>query len=326
MDKKKRKDWKLSEAQKYEARAAFDALEGSGLTISDCIRIALGRDTVASKKTTLSDAIHEFLWNNLQKQKRGAMRPVTVEWYRKTLEIFDASFDGYILDDFDRAGLKKWFEAYPGASATVNTLHRSIRAMFRWAARQDPPLIKIDPTAGLQLDLGNGKSGPISTFSPEQAHALIEQGGPHKYVYALGLYAGLRPEEIAGRDKPKLDWSAINRQDRIIRISDDIAKTGRVRILEGLSDKLWDILSSGPLVGAISPTETRQSVRCAKEILGLEKWPQDVLRHSFATYDLAMHGDIGRTSLLLGHEGKTSLLFTRYRGVRRKVEAERYFQ
>jgi hypothetical protein len=50
MDKKKRKDWKLSEAQKYEARAAFDALEGSGLTISDCIRIALGRDTVASKK------------------------------------------------------------------------------------------------------------------------------------------------------------------------------------------------------------------------------------------------------------------------------------
>jgi len=324
-NRKRRKDWRLSENEKYDAREALEMLVGSKLSLTDCVRIATSGLAVVSETTGLMDGIEGFMRHNHAKYKRGSLRIRTLEWYRQVLINFESQFTDYNLDDFNRKDLKKWFEARKQSPESIKGTYRAVRAMFRWAARQDPPLVKIDPTAGLQLDLGR-HARRIETLSPELAHALIEHGGAHKYVYALGLYVGLRPEEITGIGKEKLDWSAINKTERLIRITEHISKTGRARILEGLSDRLWDILSTGPLTGPINPTESRQSINRAKQILGLLKWPQDCLRHSFATYDLAMHNDVGRTSLLLGHEGRTSLLFTRYRGVRTKAEAVDYFR
>jgi integrase len=285
----------------------------------------LGKDTSLSKHTTLRDAVDAFISEAYTQQKAKEMRPRTFDYYVTNLNRFESLFKDQATDDFTRPLLKQWFESLPTSPESTRSFYRAVRRLFRWCAEQDPPLIKNDPTVGLKLKLGTHKR-EIATFTPEQANLLIQKGGQHKFAYALGLYAGIRPEEIAGTDKPRLDWSAIKRQDRMIRIPEHIAKTGRVRILEGLSDKLWDILSYGPPSGPISATMSRSSVDKAKKILNLKKWPQDCLRHSFATYDLAMHGDISRTSLLLGHEGKTSLLFTRYRGVRTKAEAVEYFK
>ena len=40
----------------------------------------------------------------------------------------------------------------------------------------------------------------------------------------------------------------------------------------------------------------------------------NVLRHSAASYHIALHGDAGKTAAMLTHSGNTAMLFSHYRG------------
>ena len=44
--------------------------------------------------------------------------------------------------------------------------------------------------------------------------------------------------------------------------------------------------------------------------LGLSRWPQDLLRHTAASYLLALHGDAGKVATMLGNS--SSVLLTHY--------------
>ena len=44
-----------------------------------------------------------------------------------------------------------------------------------------------------------------------------------------------------------------------------------------------------------------EAVEMFLEAVGLERWPHNALRHSFATYDLSAHRNQTRTSLMLKH-------------------------
>jgi integrase len=57
---------------------------------------------------------------------------------------------------------------------------------------------------------------------------------------------------------------------------------------------------------------------------GIEKWPQDVLRHSFASAHYAFHKNPAQTALLLGHRDQDMLL-THYRDPMKPTVAARYW-
>ena len=56
----------------------------------------------------------------------------------------------------------------------------------------------------------------------------------------------------------------------------------------------------------------------------IEKWPPDVLRHSFASAHYAFHRDPARTAVIMGHRDQNMLL-THYRDVMKPSEAARYW-
>jgi hypothetical protein len=57
----------------------------------------------------------------------------------------------------------------------------------------------------------------------------------------------------------------------------------------------------------------------------LTAWPQNGLRHSFASYHLAKHQDASKLALEMGHTS-ARLIFDAYREVVRPEEANRYWQ
>jgi len=57
---------------------------------------------------------------------------------------------------------------------------------------------------------------------------------------------------------------------------------------------------------------------------GIEQWPQDVLRHSFASAHYAFHRNPAQTALLLGHRDQDMLL-THYRDPMKPTVAARYW-
>lgn len=301
----------MSPDERVDARDALRILEGSGLSLTEAARRSVQAVGV-SQATFLEDAIDSYVRRLLRMNRRKA----TVNYYDDVLRIFSRAFPGRTLDDFERVKLKAWFEGQPLAPATVRSYYRAVRVLFRWAVRQDPPLVALDPTEGLVLELDEPDRA-VGFLSVEDCRSIMDGAGRYRSALALMLFAGVRPEEVAGRGKSFLDWSHVDCVGRVVRVPSEIAKTRRPRVLEGLPDALWAWLQPKDK-GPVCPGHSRQAIRVAKIAanFGTERpWPKDGLRHTFATYHVAAFSDVGKTILLLGHEGAPAMFWNHYRGL-----------
>ncbi|HLP01471.1 MAG TPA: hypothetical protein VK163_05550 [Opitutaceae bacterium] len=246
-------------------------------------------------------------------------------WYEEMLAVFARDFGEKKLDDITRPKLLAWIK---GRSAGSQPHYfRVVRALFRWAAAQETRLVGLDPTANVEIEEVR-KDKTIRFLTVAEAETVLRKDVRHRAAHALSLFAGVRPEEIAGKGKTWLPWSAVNEEERILRIPAECSKTRRARIIEGLPEALWLWLATIPREErgeSVGVAAAQQVARAARSALGLKKWPQDVMRHTFATYAVALTGDPAKVSLWLGHEGRPTLLHTTYRGLATKAQAEAFF-
>jgi integrase len=134
--------------------------------------------------------------------------------------------------------------------------------------------------------------------------------------------------------------SAINVRERRIRVGPQISKIRRMRIIEDVPTILWAQLAlweqrDGSVFPPVSPrdedglreraTAWRWShVRAEAGRRALVPLAHDVLRHSFATYFVALTGSPDRCAKILGHYD-LRMLAEHYDGVATKQDAEDYF-
>jgi len=67
----------------------------------------------------------------------------------------------------------------------------------------------------------------------------------------------------------------------------------------------------------------RRIIRRARECLGLSAWPQDILRHTCASYWVAHSQDLGKISMQLGNS--PAILLRHYRELVTREEADRFW-
>jgi len=152
--------------------------------------------------------------------------------------------------------------------------------------------------------------------------------------HALAMFAGIRPEELL-----RLSWSDIDLVERHILIRPEVAKNRRRRIIE-IEPNLGSWLRISELSGVVTPTknlrsrlrkirwsaaESTASRGTVNEAPHLYQWKQDIMRHSFASYWLASHGDINKLTLMMGHANAT-MLWKHYHKAAKKAEADRYWK
>jgi integrase len=152
---------------------------------------------------------------------------------------------------------------------------------------------------------------------------------------ALACFAGLRPES----EIQFLDWSAIDLKERTIDItkSKNIAGHRFVRITVNLA--AWLKLCHKKR-GPVSPRGNTYYSRLhrARELavasleeggvpaVNLRKWPQDCMRHSFASYHFARFKNAGLSAEQLGHGGKLGVFFRCYRNRVKASDAVAYWK
>lgn len=321
-----RKDWSLSPEQRQDAREALELLRESGLTLATAVRLALNMDGGTGKKTPLSDAVREFL---MDRQDKG-LRSTSLFFYQVHLWSFCEAFDGKTLDDISPEDVSRHLKNLTPSMASAR--FRAVRAFWRWAMKRPSPMARRDVTASLSFPQIHAR-GDVRFLSVPEAKAILRGAGEYRYAIALMLFAGIRPEEVRGRNKAALLWENIDREEKIVRIPAEVAKTKQPRILENLPENLWKWLADGPSEGPVCRSEIRAAVIAAQKLArfrdaaghALKKWPQDAMRHSFATYHVALYADPGRTSLILGHEGAPTMLYRHYRGLTTRDKAVEYF-
>lgn len=320
-----RSNYAMTPAQKADARAALKLLEGTTISLEEAARRAV-KGQRALRRVTLTQAVDEFVLTRIKAGKRHA----TSDWYDQRLRPVADLIGDKVFDTVSRADLKETLEALlptePARAATA----RACRALWRWGMRVDPAIAGADMTIG--LDFRGRRPVPAKAVpkAPKvltiaQCQAIID-GIAEEYVGAIGLmlFAGIRPEEVAGDHKEWMRWEFISKKDKIVRVPEEISKTRKARVLEGLPPALWRLIKPGAMADNICPFSARAAMKAAAKLAGFRTrtkrdappWPQDAMRHTFATYALAFTQDPGQVSLWLGHEGKPELLHTTYRGER----------
>jgi integrase len=161
----------------------------------------------------------------------------------------------------------------------------------------------------------------VGILSVEETARLLESAAPEVVPYlAIGAFAGLRRAELE-----RLDWREVDLQSGLIEVTAAKAKSARrrfVRIQPNLGR--W-LQPHAQLSGSVVPPNYRELLNTAREAAGIVDWPQNALRHSFASYHLAHFNDAAALALELGHTN-SNLVFQHYRQLVKPKQAERYWK
>lgn len=312
----------LTPQQRTDARAALAILAPFGLSLEQAARLAVGRKA-AVRSVTLAEAATAFLRDRLA----GGVSRSTFDFYEERINRIADAFGARQMEQIGRSEFAAWVAGSSEGRASRAATARAARALWHWALRQDPPMVSAIVTDGLEFTATpNGADGSRKVLPVERVRVLMAKI-PQQYrsAVALALFAGVRPEEIAGEGKERLTWACVNCAERIIRIPGELAKTKRTRIIEGLPDAIWRFMTPTGDRTPVCPATWRSLLYAAREATGLAVWPQDCLRHTFATYALALTQDSARVAHWLGHEGNPTMLHRHYRGLATKAQATAFF-
>jgi integrase len=139
--------------------------------------------------------------------------------------------------------------------------------------------------------------------------------------FAIGLFAGLRRAELE-----RLDWSEIDFESNLIQVAAEKSKTAMRRFVTMQPNLRAWLLPHRQLKGSVTPVDDFKDLfEQARHVAGIVDWPQNALRHSFASYHLAHFKNAASTALELGHHD-SRVTFAHYRELVKPKEAARYWK
>ena len=160
----------------------------------------------------------------------------------------------------------------------------------------------------------------VGILTVDQTAALLSACSDELVPFiAIGAFAGLRRAELE-----RLDRSEIDLEGSLIQVLATKAKSAQrrfVKIRPNLDAWIRPLAKHG---GPVAPSNYRELLDVAREAAGIDTWPQNALRHSFASYALAAENDAAALALELGHKN-SNLVFQHYREAVKPKQAERYW-
>ena len=301
----------LLDAARFVAHA-HSKLERHSVRIDDAISEHAAAIERRSRSVTVRQLVDEFIANRRAKGKSEIyIRDLTTRLSRFKILMADR-----IIADISSGDVDSWIQSLGVGPQTQNNFRAVLSAMWTFAVRRGYAVTNV-----IQLvDKTSVVRDHIPTFSVDQLTTLLAAAPPEYLpVLAIGVFAGLRPEEIN-----KLQWEDLDFQERTIRVNASAAKTRKKRFAE-ISDNLrgWLEPYTGR-TGPVAPPNLQKLRRATMKAAKIKKWPPDVLRHSFASAHYAFHRDPARTAVIMGHRDQNMLL-THYRDVMKPSEAARYW-
>lgn len=200
-----------------------------------------------------------------------------------------------VMNAIGPSHLESFFAEQNYSVPTRATAINRLSTLFAFAERRG--YIERNPVDRLDRIILERK--PPAILSPAAAAqmlavAKLKEAALLGYL-VLGLFCGIRPAEM-----DRMDWSSVDRGRGIIRIDAAASKIRRRRlVLMPSAAVAW--LHDVPAVGAVSPKQKQRRLQRLAVRLEIEHWPHDILRHSAASYLLALHQDAGKVAMWLGN-------------------------
>ncbi len=304
----------MPEQLRVEATKCAALLKPYGRTITDATTHFLAHLAAMERTCAVAEMVTQLL---AAKTQDGASDDYLAD-LKQRLNRFSEDFGTRKAAEITSQELDDWLRGLGGAPQSRNNFRTVLSALFAYGVGRnycrDNPVMKT-----AKAKVVRGEPG---IFTPDQMRKLLEKA-PARFLpfVAIGAFAGLRTAEIE-----RLDWSAVDLPGRLIEVSAKNAKTAQRRLVV-ISDNLAVWLAplakkSGPVadIGALR-IDRAATLKDAE----VKDWPDNALRHSFASYHLAHHKNAAALAAELGHTN-SKVLYAHYRNRVRPDVAAQWWQ
>jgi len=314
----------LSIDQVREAKEAFrllSVIDGVGLV--DAVKIALANLKAQLKGISVAELLERYsaevsVARNWSTKYKGTWRHYSSK--------FVEAFGNRNIATITAAELREWYATtYTSTATHYNSALAVLAPSFAWAVKQE--LIEKSPYLLIERRKIIASDG-VDVFTVLEAKQLLatctgelEDAG---LAFSILLFAGIRPEELT-----KLTWDNVmeDAEGMFIHIRPTVAKTRQVRNVR-VRDNLKAMLLAIPKEfrkGKLIPSNWKRKASAVREFSGFKN-RANAARHSFASYSLALDGNIDAVRSDMGHARGSDMLFKHYRAAVTKEQSLLYWQ
>jgi integrase len=310
-------------ALRVMAQNAVEQLKPFGKTITDAVEHYVAHLKASAKSCNAVQLVKEVI---AAKKKACGKKGLPaskryIEDLESRLSRFKKDFDGKPVATITSLELNDWLLGLKDektgddlSPVSRSNYARALGVAFSFAVKRG--YASSNPTQDVDKPTGDSKPGVLTI---EQTARLLEAASPELLPYiAIGLFAGLRRSEIE-----QLDWNDIDFEENHIEVNKSKTGERNVEMLPILRDWLMPLRKHS---GKVVPENFRELFDQARVDAGITEWPDNALRHSFASYHLAQFNDDKKLKLEMGHWRDSDVLFKHYRRAVKKRDAERYWQ
>jgi integrase len=307
----------LSQREMSEIIAARQELAGYGKTITDAVRFLVDHlERVRRCKITVSQLADEVL----EAKRRDGMSKAYLRDLRSRFARFSRDSGKRPITAITVEEIDNWLRDLPLSPQSRVNYRSVIGVLFSHALKRR----MIDSNPITHTAKPKKHDNPPGIFTVDELRALLEAAqrtAPDVLpMLTIGAFAGLRDAEIK-----RLDWSEVDLARGHLEVKAAKAKTARRRIIPIQPNLSAWLRPYAPMQGHVLPSGARGKLDRVREAADLLKWPNNGLRHSFASYRLAGTHDAPRVAAELGHTSP-QMLYAVYRELVLPEEAERYWK
>lgn len=299
--------------ERAEIEIQLDRLRRSGWTMRAAVDYALEHG-----KTPASLPLGDVAEKCLRAKEAKGCRPRTLRKFRTTLDRFLVGRRDRPVSGIMPAEIQEFLTRNGWSAATSKSCLIDLRTLFAWAVRNR--MTRDNPAMAVELPRLEDK--PPGILTPAQAAELMSHGLRVEpgivATLALCLFGGVpRPEEAR-----RLTWENVGAD--YVDIARHKAKTRRRRLVT-ITPQLRAWLEIGQAVESSLPVANYayKFARVRRAAGLLDAWPQDRMRHSFASYHMAKHRNENHTAQEMGNSPQ--MILAHYRELVKPVEAQAFF-
>ena len=231
-----------------------------------------------------------------ESKKRAKLSATHLDDLRLRLGRFVAAFGNRPIKGIVASEIESWLHHLALSPQSINNYRAIVHAFFEYALKRE--LVEKNPVTSVDKVKLVDKAPEI--FTPEQLANLLAAAGPSLLpALALQAFAGLRTAEVL-----RLEWSDVDLVRGFVTVAAHKSKTARRRLIPIAQNLAEWLRPYAQMSGPVYSTKTRNyhaDIEALRSSIGLSTWPNNGLRHSFASYHLAKHQNAPQLALEMGH-------------------------
>lgn len=328
----------ITDALRTDAIRAAEILKDTGVTLTEAARAFLKDWQLKKNGVSMAHAVETFLASKSTKEERHLRN------MKARLSHFAAAAGSKTTADIEPGDVSGFLASLTLEPRTILHHWTHLNGFFNFCMAKK--WCAANPMR--QVERPSVSDGDTEILSPDQAAELLSACDDRILAgVAIGMFCGLRQAEIQ-----KLDWSAVDLHEGVIRLSASQAakKTARRVVpipdcarawLAPLHQKIGKVWPDGEGTrdswtqariragfGPFKPTsakvrELQTDPKTGHPRKGLRPWPDNALRHSAISYKLAMTGNLPQIAYESGNS--PDVIRRHYNGLATAKQAATFF-